>query len=440
MSKYSNLDAHSRNCSSCIRQRDGGTGKKSSLPCRKLTESNVKIRRSTSSLSYSDLGDRKEEAFEGSTYITPTQRKNNEIRRLKAELSKANDIIQDRDKEIISLRNELVKHKGGLSPDYCEASSIPDSGNCDDVDCEQEPETRSALQNIDFELMESTLREEEETRLQLSTENQDLRTEQEVLEAQIQELRAHHEDEVQHLQETFTSEMERTKMKHNERVEVILGELADSALRYSRQQDVIEAKQSKLEELNNHIEILQSKIHQIQSDSASLGRTNSDLTQNLQRLTLDKENSRQSVHQDSHDNSIEVEKLAAKLEYSNSIISSLQAQIQQHRPEPSEPKYLSPSAADAAVQTITILKVDKVNQVDAWQDDLLVQPCQDQAAASLHDENDIKMTYQFLRRSIYYYLTDKDNKDYHLKSIERLLQFSEGEKQVIDQHKPLKKY
>ena len=462
MSKYSSLDAHSRNCPSCIRQRDGDTGggtwKKHSLPCRKLAESSgVKIKRSSSSLSSADIGDRKEESFDGSTYMTPTQRKNNEIRRLKAELNKANDIIQAKDKEIISLRNELVKHKGGLSPDNCEASSIPDSGNCDDVDSEQEPETRTALQNIDFELMESTLREEEETRLQLSTENRDLRTEQEHLELQLQELRTGHEDEVQHLQESRREQIEQMNQAHNQRLEEILAELADSALRYSRQQDLIETKQSKIDKLSEHTEGLNSQIHQLQSDTVRMSRLNSELEIDINRLKLDKENSSSIVVDKTTNNDFAVEKLEAKLEYSNTIISSLQSQIskqqeqfhqQQHQreqelqgqAEQAEAKYLKTSnVTDAAVQTSVPVCVDKVNQVDPWEEEF-PGPDPSTAAATAKKDNDVRMTYQFLKRSIYYYLTDKDNKEYHLKCMERLLQFSEGEKQIIDQHKPLKKY
>ncbi len=43
-------------------------------------------------------------------------------------------------------------------------------------------------------------------------------------------------------------------------------------------------------------------------------------------------------------------------------------------------------------------------------------------------------------RSVYYFLTDKENRDYHLQCIQRLLQFNEGENQVIDRHRPLKRY
>merc|ERR1719481_868381 len=41
-------------------------------------------------------------------------------------------------------------------------------------------------------------------------------------------------------------------------------------------------------------------------------------------------------------------------------------------------------------------------------------------------------TLQFLRRSVFYFLTDKENCSYHLKSIERLLEFSEGEREAIE--------
>ena len=45
-----------------------------------------------------------ESLAEGSTYLTPTQRKNNEIKRLRGELNKAQEVIQARDREIRILR------------------------------------------------------------------------------------------------------------------------------------------------------------------------------------------------------------------------------------------------------------------------------------------------------------------------------------------------
>ena len=44
----------------------------------------------------------------------------------------------------------------------------------------------------------------------------------------------------------------------------------------------------------------------------------------------------------------------------------------------------------------------------------------------------VHFTFQFLRRSIYYFLTDKENSGYHLRCMERLLEFTEGERRAIE--------
>ena len=44
----------------------------------------------------------------------------------------------------------------------------------------------------------------------------------------------------------------------------------------------------------------------------------------------------------------------------------------------------------------------------------------------------VHFTYQFLRRSIFYFLTDKENSGYHLRCMERLLEFTEGERAAIE--------
>lgn len=95
------------------------------------------------------------------------------------ELNKAQELIHHKDSEITTLRSELSKLKEVLSPDHGgESGSIPDSGNCEDHCEDSENETRSALLGIDFELMESTLQEEEETRQQLQAELEKLQEQQ----------------------------------------------------------------------------------------------------------------------------------------------------------------------------------------------------------------------------------------------------------------------
>ena len=50
------------------------------------------------------------------------------------------------------------------------------------------------------------------------------------------------------------------------------------------------------------------------------------------------------------------------------------------------------------------------------------------------------VTYQFLRRSVFYFLTDKTNSAYHLRTIQRLLDFSDKEREAIDGRRPKQRY
>ena len=545
MSTYANLDAHSRNCSSCIRQRDTTSttsAKKYSLPCRNQPESTAKIRRSTSSLSYADIDYCKENSFEGSTYLTPTQRKNSEIKKLRAELAKAKATIHSRDGEIISLRDELVKLKGDLlSPDSCEANSIPDSGNCDE-DLEQDHE-----QNIDFELMESTLREEEETRHQLSSHNQELQFQLETLgqeledlkvahrklkdvkgnrvnvgylqvnhdeledlkvnqqelkdlksnheestlreeEARLQlashnqelqfqletlgqelehlkvayrkledlkgnqvklenhpvgheemeDLKFNHEEQIHTLQQTFNQQLEKVKFENNRKFEEVLTELSESSLRFSRQQKSLETKQERVEEQSRLVSDLRSQVVDLkgQVDAAERLKQLQDKLINDMELKINMKINSESSAISSNNEIITLQK---QLYSSYEQVSKLKSELLNlsSTNKLSEREYLKPNnLLDTPAQTISVMTVDKVNQTELEAVEAVL-PRQEQGQ---DQQLSVAVTYQFLRRSIYYFLTDKDNKEYHLNSIQRLLHFSAGERQIIDQHEPPKKY
>ena len=53
-------------------------------------------------------------------------------------------------------------------------------------------------------------------------------------------------------------------------------------------------------------------------------------------------------------------------------------------------------------------------------------------ADEVRADEKVHFTYQFLRRSIFYFLTDKENSGYHLRCMERLLEFTEGERAAIE--------
>ena len=455
MSAYSKLDAHSRNCPSCIRQRDGGggsaaaaAGKKHSLPCKKTQASSVaaasKIRRSASSLSYADIEStasckEKENSFEGSTYLTPTQRKNNELKKLRSELSRARQTIHARDEEINTLRDELSKLKGDLlSPDSCEATSIPDSGNCEDQDSEQEPETGTGINNIDFELMETALREEEESRHQLAAENEELRFRVESLRQNTDSLRAGHEEQVEALSHQFNSQLERVKQENSRRLEELVKELADSSLRFSRQQDSLEANHCKVEEQSVQLQALRSQLIGLQGqlDAANRAKDGQDeqvrlMEKRLEKMTIDESETLQSKS--------EMIALQKQVIADSEELSQLRAKLNAKSQTGASYPWPRPGSLDASCQATP---VNKDQQVQAESDlcPPILHLADDPTAAVERQQQSIAMTYQFLRRSIYYLLTDKDNRDYHLKSIQRLLNFTEGEREIIDQHQPPKKY
>merc|ERR1712037_188833 len=53
-------------------------------------------------------------------------------------------------------------------------------------------------------------------------------------------------------------------------------------------------------------------------------------------------------------------------------------------------------------------------------------------ADEVRTDERVHFTFQFLRRSIFYFLTDKENSGYHLRCMERLLEFTEGERAAIE--------
>merc|ERR1719378_486496 len=136
----------------------------------------------------SSCRDEQEISVSNSTYLTPTQRKNQEIKRIRSELERANDMLLSKDKEITALKKEIAALKESQNPSnlndswITETESAADSGNCEEQVWEPEMTVMEKLSesepnkmdNIDFELMENALREEEEYRHKLEEENREL--------------------------------------------------------------------------------------------------------------------------------------------------------------------------------------------------------------------------------------------------------------------------
>ena len=94
------------------------------------------------------------------------------MKRLRTELSRTSQRLEERDKEVTRLRRELMALREGGVPDN-------DSGNCEEEDGEGE--------RVEFEFVESALREEEETRQRLEEENRELLLELHRVKEQLEE-------------------------------------------------------------------------------------------------------------------------------------------------------------------------------------------------------------------------------------------------------------
>jgi len=405
MSKYSSLDAHSKNCPSCIKQREAegqqtpGSRKKTSLPCheaRKASSSRVSlVRRSNSCLSSLD-GDKvaptREGSFDGGThYITPTQRKNQELKKCRADLSKANDKLETKDLEIRELQRELRLMKDSM-PDSlsrswgegqeAETGSVTDSGNCEELSVsfgllDQESQRGEAVgDNIDFELMETALREEEEVRYKLEEENKHLKEQLDELKTELKLKDCDSEKETQSISCQFPKEfsLPTENSFHDNK------KLADLEM---------EVKNKLEKELRNQI------TSEFMVKEKSNNKRIEELAKDLNETTT------RCVRQQQM-----IEQLQQRHETMTKELDSLKhentGKVKSYHRESKE-KHVQTEGGDLEEVNLTEEVVDPKTHY----------------------------TLQFLRRSVYYFLTDKENRAYHLKSIERLLEFTEAEKAAI---------
>ena len=286
--------------------------------------------------------------------------------------------------------------------------------------------------------METALREEEESRHQLAAENEELRFRVESLRQNTDSLRAGHEEQVEALSNQFNSQLERVKQENSRRLEELVKELADSSLRFSRQQDSLEANHCKVEEQSVQLQALRSQLIGLQGqlDAANRAKDGQDeqvrlMEKRLEKMTIDESETLQSKS--------EMIALQKQVIAGSEELSQLRAKLNAKSQTGASYPWPRPASLDASCQATPVNKDQQV-QADSDLCAPILHLADDPTAAVERQQQSIAMTYQFLRRSIYYLLTDKDNRDYHLKSIQRLLNFTEGEREIIDQHQPPKKY
>ena len=497
MADYAALDAHSRNCADCRRQREEGGSRsrpgtahgKQSLQeqrrsCHGELPSRPLVRRSNSTLSCSSEGNARRDEGDPASYLTPTQRRNQEVKRLRTELGRAGQRLEERDKEVARLRRELMALREGAVPDN-------DSGtNCEEEDGEGE--------RVEFEFVESALREEEETRQRLEEENRELQLELQRVKEQLEESERRREEEVKKVRrEQEEGELEGRRERSQREAELVR-ELGESSLRCARQQEVIEKatkkeEEGKKEREGKEVEMqkLREKIVKLQIDHNSESeridveatKDNESELQKLQDEVAKLQNERSMLVTEGRKQEEvriqEVNKLGEEVKRLKEEVLRLKAGSDKKKDEDKKIKqedqdgvrgdqrteqtkyFLANHSKSTSTEESTYLRGErrsetKENSSQTASTELKAfNSCQEKTLeegvdgrrsskgsegkledVSLADEvrtdEKVHFTYQFLRRSIFYFLTDKENSGYHLRCMERLLEFTEGERAAIE--------
>ncbi|XP_017063130.2 protein Hook homolog 1 isoform X2 [Drosophila eugracilis] len=378
----------------------------------------------------------------GPDYLTPTQRAQRQIRRLKELLSIARQDLEQKDTEILRLTREVVElrlFKASLSsPEERSASSdavtvreaelktsqdvspivdMVDEGNAKGSPrhLSRQQQTNHSLQHQQLQAMQMSAEMQSsyadsghfEDLTMSSVHSKDSQTQSEACgsstpdgepdvacgggdgssnlenyELQRQELIRMYEHRIEELirsQDSATSDMKRS---HNDKVEALLQKLAECNTRYSDMVPDYEQAKQRIRELEKQLEDLQRKLVEHEEKQNKMYLHMYQQGQEAERISR-------------ADQALD---LAQRQPESKVSINELLHQLQ--------------STQDELENIRTIYR----RLLEAQKNRTHVDP---------------EVTLQFLKSAIFYFLTDKENSQGHLQAIESILEFTDAEKQKI---------
>ncbi|BFF94771.1 protein Hook homolog 1 [Drosophila madeirensis] len=371
----------------------------------------------------------------GPDYLTPTQRAQRQVRRLKELLCIARQDLEQKDSEILRLTREVVElrlFKASLSsPEERSASSdavtvreaelktsqdvspivdMVDEGNekCSPRHLVRHQQQQLSAMQISAEMQSSYADSGHFEDLTMSSvHSKDSQTQSEVCgtattdaepeaacggedaasslenyEMQRQELIRMYEHRIEELirsQDGATSDLKRS---HNDKVEALLQKLAECNTRYSDMVPDYEQAKQRIRELEKQLEDLQRKLVEHEDKQNKMYLHMYQQGQESERISR-------------ADQALE---LAQRQPESKVSISELLHQLQ--------------TTQDELENIRTIYR----RLLEAQKNRTHVDP---------------EVTLQFLKSAIFYFLTDKENSQGHLQAIESILEFTDEEKQKI---------
>ncbi|XP_060804690.1 protein quick-to-court isoform X1 [Amyelois transitella] len=384
----------------------------------------------------------------GDEYLTPTQRAQKQIRRLKSLLTQAKKDLEKKDSEIFHLTKEVVElrlYKASIcSPDEKSNSSeiVTIRENAEDLSLEQEsPKRNEACRSFDVtdsplfkdqtptrcrnemqgsftdsghfdDLTNSSLHSKES--VHMITQEASCMTELEDADEERRSLIMFYEKKVEDVMRNHVGETQELKKAHNDKVEALLQKLADVNTRYCELLPNYEQAKERIHSLEKQLEEASRQLHEEESRHRSLYLQMYQKGVEAAKFELDKDGEA-STSQGSV-NRVSVEELLEQLQITQIELENVRD---------------TAFTSDRTAKSQVLLSAKEA--VSLWV--LGARKAMYRRIVESQKGNktnvDPEVTLQFLKSAIYYFLTDPENHQGHLNAIENILGFTEAEKKNI---------
>ncbi|KAG6443266.1 uncharacterized protein LOC115455813 isoform X3 [Manduca sexta] len=353
----------------------------------------------------------------GEEYLTPTQRAQKQIRRLKNLLSQAKKDLEKKDSEIFHLTKEVVElrlYKASIcSPDEKsnsseivtirenaeEGSRAQGSSKCEEAcrvydvtdsplfkdqtptRCRNEMQGSFTDSGHFDDLTNSSLHSKES--VHMLTHEASCMTEQSDADEERRNLIAYYEKKIEDLIRSHIGETQEMKKIHNDKVEALLQKLADVNTRYCELLPNYEQAKERIHSLEKQLEEASKQLQEEESKHRSMYLQMYNKGVEAARFDLDKDN--EAGTSQGQVSRVSVEELLEQLQITQTELEKVRAMYRR------------------------IVESQKGNKTNI----------------------DPEVTLQFLKSAIYYFLTDPENHQGHLNAIENILGFTDTEKKNI---------
>ncbi|XP_034667422.1 uncharacterized protein LOC117900958 isoform X1 [Drosophila subobscura] len=402
----------------------------------------------------------------GPDYLTPTQRAQRQVRRLKELLCIARQDLEQKDSEILRLTREVVElrlFKASLSsPEERSASSdavtvreaelktsqdvspivdMVDEGNekCSPRHLVRHQQQQLSAMQISAEMQSSYADSGHFEDLTMSSvHSKDSQTQSEVCgtatpdaepeaacggedaasslenyEMQRQELIRMYEHRIEELirsQDGATSDLKRS---HNDKVEALLQKLAECNTRYSDMVPDYEQAKQRIRELEKQLEDLQRKLVEHEDKQNKMYLHMYQQGQESERIS--RADQALELAQRQPESKVSISELLHQLQSTQDELENIRASECRMRECGSNQALLTAKEA-ISLWVLGARKTIYRRLLEAQKNRTHVDP---------------EVTLQFLKSAIFYFLTDKENSQGHLQAIESILEFTDEEKQKI---------